>query len=261
MRGRGARCAEEVVEGKLGGEREAFGRDRARQQRRELRARPRRERRIAMPSRRQRGPQRRIAERGELHEGIHEIDESDRRDREGEMERAAFGRLRAVRKPMRDIEHVARLQAILTRLVEFPHVRRSRERLHLERQRHDGRVHFPVLVAFDLHDERVVRVVVDLEALRARRREIDVDLRVGAELRLDAAAELRQRRMVGGRVFDVERVAAREGIEHGPRIDERARRFARAAIADHRARRGERLRIERFFAGLDQREMLGLVRA
>ena len=68
--------------------------------------------------------------------------------------------------------------------------------LVLQRELENGRVDEPPLLTLDLEAQHVVRVVVHLEALRARGRVVRVRLRRMAELALELAAELRERRVV-----------------------------------------------------------------
>ena len=68
------------------------------------------------------------------------------------------------------------------------------ERLARQRQLDRIATHGPLLRAGDLKHKDVVRVVVGPEALAARRRQVNVGLERTAELLLEPAAELGERR-------------------------------------------------------------------
>ncbi len=102
--------------------------------------------------------------------------------------------------------------------------------LTAQRQLEHGRIDEPALLALDLEAEDVVRVVMDLEALRARgRRVVRVRLHGMAELTLEVAAEIGERR-----VLELER------LEHDRRAALELRRdpfdlcaFRRTTCGDH----------------------------
>ena len=96
---------------------------------------------------------------------------------------------------------------------------RRRPALRLQRQLEHRVVHAPVLLAGDLKDEDVVRVVVDGEALRAPRRVVRVRLHGLLELRLQLPAEARERRPVEVEALEDDRRAALECRRDRVRVD------------------------------------------
>ncbi len=95
----------------------------------------------------------------------------------------------------RQVERVAGPQdEVVGRLAVLPE--RLRVALVLQRELEQRVVEEPALLAGDLEDEDVVRVVVHGEALRAARRVVGVDLNAETERLLELPAEDRQRQPV-----------------------------------------------------------------
>ena len=132
----------------------------------------------------------------------------------------------------RQIERVAGVQFVDRFLALVP----SRARgLTLDRQRHDRLAHVPLLRALDLQHERVVRIVVQREALFARRCQIDVGLDVDQRFALDRIAQCLQPRAEQCRIADQQSVTALEPCGDRTRIEHVDRRLPGVVGANRRA--------------------------
>jgi hypothetical protein len=95
-----------------------------------------------------------------------------------------------VRKPAGDVERIAGLHGYFAVKAQLIAMLLARKRLGFDRELHDRFVNAPRFLAFDLDDRRIVRIVVNAEALRRRGRQIDVRLYVPPGLGLERIAEL-----------------------------------------------------------------------
>jgi hypothetical protein len=93
-----------------------------------------------------------------------------------------------VRITARQVERFAGRQRDVAMQRERRDSRAAVELLRLERQRDERFVDAPRLRALDLQRQRVVRVVMDIEALCAGGCEVDVRADVGAQVALQAVA-------------------------------------------------------------------------
>jgi hypothetical protein len=122
-------------------------------------------------------------------------------------------------EPTRDVERVAGLQLCIdlrrARILEA-----SGAFLVSERSVERAVPYLPMLDAGHLQHEHVVRVVMDVEALRDRRSQINVHLHRVRQLDLELAAEVRQRRPKAVDRLQHDRGAVREQLVDASGVDD-----------------------------------------
>ena len=125
---------------------------------------------------------------------------------------------------------------------------RSRRRIGSRSSSARRGVDLPRLAAERLQHEHVVRVVVELEALGARRRDVRVDLARVAELDLELAAEPRDGLVVAVEALEHDRRPVPEQLEDASRVGHPRHRFRTRRARTRVGGLGDLL------AGLDQAE-------